>query len=131
MTLVVDASAVGAMLFNETDGETIRAHVSGETLIAPQLIDYELANVCLKKIRRAPDLQAPLLALLAGVEFVSLARVAVPPTEVAALAVRTGLSAYDAAYLWLAVSRDIELVTLDKRLAHVNQVIRRDTGGRD
>jgi predicted nucleic acid-binding protein len=43
----------------------------------------------------------------------------VPGSAVFALAAETGLSAYDASYLWLARSRDAELVTLDKALARL------------
>lgn len=124
MTLVVDASAVAAMLFNEAEGATIRAHIRGETLIAPHLVDFELANICWKRVRRAPGQAAVLLTMLAGLAHVNVNRVMVPPTDVAALAVQTGLTAYDASYLWLALSRDVELVTLDNQLARVNQALR-------
>lgn len=124
MTLVVDASAIAAVLFAEDEGETIRAHVRGESLLAPQLIDYELANICWKRIRREPGAQLEMLSMLTGVDTLAIERVTVPPSEVVNLAVRTGLTAYDAAYLWLAMSRDVELVTLDNRLARVNQALR-------
>ena len=124
MILVVDASAVGAMLFEEPEAATIRAHIRGETLLAPQLIDYELANICWKKVRRQPDTQAETVAMLSAVAFVSMTRVPVPPAEAAALAIRTGLSAYDASYLWLAMAQDAELVTLDARLARINAQLR-------
>jgi len=124
MTLVVDASAIAAVLFAEEHGATIRAHVRGESLIAPQLIDFELANICWKRIRREPGSQLVMLSMLAGVDTLSIRRVPVPPSEVVNLAVRTGLTAYDAAYLWLAHSRDLELVTLDGQLARVNQGMR-------
>ena len=124
MILVVDASAVGAMLFEEPEAATIRAHIRGETVLAPQLIDYELANICWKKVRRQPDTQAETVAMLSAVAFVSMTRVPVPPAEAAALAIRTGLSAYDASYLWLAMAQDAELVTLDARLARINAQLR-------
>lgn len=124
MTLVVDASAVCAMLFEEPEAATVRAHIRGETVLAPQLIDYELANICWKKVRREPDRLSDMLAMLDAVRFVTMTRVAVSPADAAALAIRTGLSAYDAAYLWLAMSRDVELVTLDRRLARVNAQLR-------
>jgi predicted nucleic acid-binding protein len=124
MTLVVDASAVAAVLFQEPDGATIDAHTEGETLIAPHLIDYELANICWKRIRREPTAGPGLLTLLSGLTSLNIKRVDVPATEVAALAVQTGLTAYDASYLWLAMSRDLELVTLDNQLARVNQALR-------
>lgn len=62
--------------------------------------------------------------MLAGLAHVNMNRVSVPATEVAALAVRTGLTAYDASCLWLALSRDLELVTLANQLARVNQAMR-------
>ena len=124
MTLVVDASAIAAVMFGEAEGATIQAHVRGESLMAPELIDYELANACWKRIRKHPDTQAEVLTMLAGVDFLSITRVPVRTTEVVALAVRTGLSAYDASYLWLAMSRDVELVTLDNQLARINAALR-------
>jgi predicted nucleic acid-binding protein len=39
--------------------------------------------------------------------------------EVLTLAAGTGLTAYDASYLWLARTLDAELVTLDRQLARV------------
>jgi predicted nucleic acid-binding protein len=124
MILVVDASAVAAMLFEEPEADTIRAHIRDESVIAPQLIDYELANICWKRVRRHPATQTESLAMLATVGLVSMTRVVVPPSEAARLAIRTGLTAYDAAYLWLAWSRDAELITLDRRLARVNAELR-------
>ena len=85
MILVVDASAVGAMLFEEPEADTIRAHIRGETVLAPQLIDYELANICWKKVRRQPEAKVATLAMLAAVALVSMTRVRVPPAEVASL----------------------------------------------
>lgn len=124
MIVVVDASAVGAMLFEEPEGATIRAQLRDETVLAPQLIDYELASVCWKRMRRHPDQLLESLTMLASLEHLEMKRVAVPPDEIAKLAMKTGLSAYDAAYLWLALSRDAELVTLDQKLAQANQQLR-------
>lgn len=124
MTLVVDASAVGAILFNEPDGATIRAHIRGESVIAPELIDYELANICVKRLRRYRSEVSETLVVFDELGALPITRVHVPPKDAAELAVRTGLSAYDAAYLWLALSNDVELVTLDHRLADVNERLR-------
>ena len=43
--------------------------------------------------------------------------IAVDPAGVVRLARSTGLTAYDASYLWLARDLGAELVTLDQRLA--------------
>ena len=126
MILVVDASAIAAVLYGEAEGATIQAHVRGETMIAPHLIDYELANASLRKARRQPELAGSLLMMLARLRTLSIRRERVPPLEAAQLALQTGLSAYDASYLWLAMAHDVELVTLDRRLADVNQRLREE-----
>ena len=119
MPVVVDASALAAMVFGEAEGRTIAAHLESETLIAPSLIDYELVNVALKRVRRNPGLAVQIGLSLAAALQMPLTRVAVPGLDVLVLASETGLTAYDAAYLWLARSRDCELVTLDKGLARI------------
>ena len=45
MAVVVDASAIGAIIFGEPEAETLRAHLAGETLPAPTLIDVELVTL--------------------------------------------------------------------------------------
>ena len=55
----------------------------------------------------------------------SHAELAVDHDAVLALAVTTGLTVYDASYLWLARTLDAELVTLDQKLAKVDLDIRK------
>ena len=117
MAVVVDASALGAIMFNEPEAEELTAHLQGQTLIAPALLNFELANLALKKARRQPQLAAQITEALSATLRLAITRVAVPGIELFQLAAATGLTAYDASYLWLALSRDIELVTLDRALA--------------
>ena len=126
MAVVVDASALGAIMFGEPEGATLRAHLEGDTLLAPALIDYELMTLTLKKIRTRPQTVSQALAVLGAALRLPISRVSVPGIEVCALAARTGLTAYDASYLWLAESRDIELVTLDGPLANAAAARGRD-----
>jgi predicted nucleic acid-binding protein len=122
MAVVVDASAVGAISFGEPEGPTLASHLEGQTLLAPALIDYELANVALKKARRNPG-DAPKIAIaLRAALSLPITRVAVSGLEAFAMARDTGLTTYDVAYLWLARASDVELVTLDAELQrHLSQ----------
>lgn len=116
MAVVVDASAIAAIAFGEPEGPTLAAHLEGETMLSPSLVDYELSNLALKKARRRPA-DAPSIAVaLHAALALPIRRVAVPGLEVFALARQTGLTAYDASYLWLARAHDAELVTLDDLL---------------
>ena len=107
------------MVFGEVEGRTVGAHIEGETLIAPALIDYELVNVAVRRARQHPGLSVEIAISLGAALQLPITRVAVPGLEVLVLATETGLTAYDAAYLWLARSRDAELVTIDKKLGRL------------
>ena len=117
MAVVVDASVIAAIAFGEPEGPGLAAHLSGQTLLAPTLVDYELANIAWKKVRRRPVTHPLVAAALRAASRLELTRVIVPPVEAFRVANETGLTAYDAAYLWVALIRDAELVTLDADLA--------------
>jgi predicted nucleic acid-binding protein len=114
---VVDASAVAAILFGEPEAEAIAERLTGARLAAPSLLGYELANVCLTKIRRQPARREALRAALRLASRLKVEIVAVDHAATLDLAEATGLTAYDASYLWLARSLSGELVTLDRKLA--------------
>jgi predicted nucleic acid-binding protein len=56
-------------------------------------------------------------ALLSALPGLAAETLDVDQDAVVRLAVQTGLTTYDASYLWLANDLGIELVTLDRRLA--------------
>jgi predicted nucleic acid-binding protein len=114
---VVDASALAAIMFGEPEAEAVAERLTDARLAAPTLLDYELANVCLTKIRRQPSQREALRAALGLAHRLNIEAVAVDYAATLDLAEATGLTAYDAAYLWLARSLDGELVTLDRKLA--------------
>ena len=117
--VVVDASALAAVAFDEPASETISRRLEGETVFAPTLLKFELANVAWKKIRRQPRDAPAILQALAKVLSPrwGITWMEVDHAGVALVATDTGLSVYDASYLWLAGSLGADLVTLDTRLA--------------
>lgn len=113
---VVDASSAAALVFGEEGAEGVAARLEGQDLIAPTLLPYEVANVAAFKLRRrslSPREVETGLELFARLD---VRLHAADPAKLAALAERTGLTAHDAAYLWLAGSLGAELVTLDRKL---------------
>lgn len=116
--VVADASALAALIFEEPDADVVDVQVRGAELWAPTLLQFELANVAWKKMRRQPDkgveILAALRAFFAGhpIQWVD-----VDLTDVVLTAQQTGLTPYDASYVWLAGSIGADLVTLDQRLA--------------
>jgi predicted nucleic acid-binding protein len=117
--LVADCNMLGALLFQEPEREEAEARIAGRELNAPTLLDYELANVALKKARQGgAELAADALARYAALP---LRLHGVDVAAVVALAARYTLSAYDAAYLWLAAELKAPLATFDRRLGMAAQ----------
>lgn len=115
--MVADATVLAAAMYGEEEQAQAAALLQGRTLAAPHLVDYEMASVALKKQRRE---RLPEAAVVAGLElFAALAieRHAIDVIAVLALAQRYKLTAYDAAYLWLAERLEAPLATFDAALA--------------
>jgi predicted nucleic acid-binding protein len=114
---VVDASAIAALLFGEPTADAVAARLADAALHAPQLLLYELINIAWKKSRREPMQAAVFQQGLKQLDILQISYQNVDRMEVMQLAIQTGLSGYDASYLWLARALGAELVTLDERLA--------------
>jgi predicted nucleic acid-binding protein len=118
MRVVVDASALAALVFNEPGAEAVARRLEGAHVHAPTLLPYELANVAWKKARRNPSAAPALLRAVADVldENAGIDWCPVPAADAALTALGTGLTAYDAAYVWLAGFLGADLVTLDRQV---------------
>ena len=117
--VVADASALAAVTFREPGAEAVALRLLGAEVFAPRILQFEMANVAWKRIRRQPgDALATLTLLQAALgEGSHIQWTEVNITDVVLVAQSTGLTPYDASYLWLAGSLGADLVTLDKRLA--------------
>lgn len=113
---VVDASALAAVLFDEPEAAPVVASVRGK-LLAPTLLRYELASVATTRLIRHPHQARAIQQRHELLERLAVDWYEPDWSTLPALARRWSLSAYDAAYLQLALSRDAVLVTLDTRLA--------------
>jgi predicted nucleic acid-binding protein len=114
---VVDASALAAVLFGEDEAELVEARIGSAVLAAPPLIHFEIANVAVKKISQKPESRDLIVTSVGRFEELGLVEVPVTASHLVALAERTGLTAYDAAYLHAAILLEVPLITLDKKLA--------------
>ena len=115
--VVVDASALASLLFGEPDAEVVAAQLANRQLTAPTLLRYELASVYLKKLRRYESERDALTEMLRSYPQLGIDEVQPDPDGLAYLVEQTGLTAYDAAYLWIGRLLGAPIVTLDVRLA--------------
>jgi len=122
-TLVIDCSLTMAWYFKDeaTPYTTaVRAALATERAIVPSLWSLEVANVLLMGERRKRSTQAKAAKWL---QFLSLLPIAIDPETsfrafdpILGLARANALTAYDAAYLDLALRKGLPLATLDNDL---------------
>lgn len=113
---VVDASAAAALLFGEPQAQQAAARLQVSRLVSPALPPFEVASICVKKIKRRPEQRAMLLDALRLLGRLAIEYLEVDIHAVTVLAETAKLTAYDASYLWLARNLGAELVTLDRKL---------------
>jgi predicted nucleic acid-binding protein len=116
---VVDASALGALVFGEPKAETIASALTNASLVAPALLWFELASICLKKIKAHPTQKTMILKAFNLADRLTIDIAEVNHSAVITLAKETGLTTYDASYVWLAKQLKGELVTLDAKMLRV------------
>jgi len=116
---VVDASALGALIYGEPKAEEIVRALAGSTLVAPALLWFELASVTLKKIQAHPTQEIQILKAFALAQSLAIEIIKVDHSAAIELAKKANITTYDATYLSLALNLQGELVTLDKKLRRV------------
>ncbi|MFM7537785.1 MAG: type II toxin-antitoxin system VapC family toxin [Acidimicrobiales bacterium] len=116
--IVVDASVVVTALADDgEDGDRVRARLRGERLIAPHLIDVEVASAW-RRLAAAGDLDDR-RAALAFDDLWALRLERVPHARLLPRSweLRHNLTIYDAAYVALAELLTTSLLTADTKLA--------------
>lgn len=113
--LVLDCSTLAGLIFEEDWQAQALQKIEGRSLKAPYLLEVEITSVALKKHRRGGlDIASSGLARYVDMDIELFE---VSAVDVFELAKRYQLSAYDAAYLWLAAELTCPLATFDEKLA--------------
>jgi predicted nucleic acid-binding protein len=125
---VLDASVVLALCFPDENAgialEVARRLADGDSALAPSFWPHEVLNAVLvgeKRKRISPEIAR---AFLEEVSALSVKLEEIPSTTVfnriRSLSLKHGLTAYDAAYLDLAIETGLPLATLDNALVRAS-----------
>lgn len=116
---VVDASICAAIYFREARYRETMRLIQGIDLFAPTLLNYEMASVAAQKIDESPRQRESFVAGLSNFLYAGINRLEVDYLAVVDLADDTGLSPYDASYLYLARVMGLPLLTFDRQLSRI------------
>jgi len=114
---VVDASVLAAMAFGESRAAEAKELISGCEVFAPDFLPYEVCSVAYKKVRQNLAEAGSALDSLRTILSLGITLLPVPKEALLSLALATGLTVYDAAYLYVARNLRCPLATFDERLA--------------
>jgi predicted nucleic acid-binding protein len=117
--IVVDASVLATALGDDgPDGGEARAHIRGQDLAAPEIIDLEVTSVWRRTLT---DERRAALAF-ADLADIPLRRTPHLPLLERCWALRHNLTPYGAAYVALAEMLEVPLLTADRRLARASGI---------
>lgn len=119
---VVDASVVLGWVLGQDAREDshllLEGHLTGrEPLVAPELLNDEVANVLVTGARLSGHLAADAFALYAGLEIETYSLGIAEYRKALGLAAERTITVYDASYAVLARALGCPFVTADRRLA--------------
>ncbi len=114
--MVVDTSAVLAVLLEEPERIALIAATRGATLYAPPSLPWEIGNALVALLRRRRLTLADARRVWDAFQSVPLRLIDVDVGQAIASAPELGLYAYDAYMLELASQRGLPLLTLDQKL---------------
>ena len=118
---VVDASVFAAAYFRESREPEAQRLITGQDVVAPTLVNYEMASIARRKLAADPQMRRLVSNGLREFLQFNIQRLDVDYPQVVDLALLTGLSTYDASYLYLARQLNLPLITFDRQLATVSR----------
>jgi predicted nucleic acid-binding protein len=124
IVIVTDAGVlVAAFVDDGIWGDTARAHLRGEELAAPELVDLEVTSALRGLLRVGKVDERRAREALADLRDLSLRRASHRELLTRCWDLRDNLTAYDASYVALAELLGTTLVTADARLSRAPQIM--------
>ena len=114
---VVDASAAVEYLLQTPRGQIVADRLTGEELLAPELMDAEILSTLRRHVMTSQINEARALLALRHLDTWAVSRLPLLPLVKIAWQYRHNLSAYDAFYVAAAVDNEAHVITVDGRLS--------------
>ena len=123
MDLVIDTSAIIAVIANEPERQAIVAQAADSALVAPASVHWEVGNAFSAMFRRRRITLEQARLAIRSYEQIRIRFMDIDLTQSLELSEQLDIYAYDAYVLASALNLRLPLLTLDQRLATVAPLI--------
>ena len=118
MDLVIDTSAIIAVIANEPEKSALVEHTTGASLLAPQSVHWEVGNAFSAMIKRGRVSLDQARAAVGIYQKIPIRLLEVELSDALSIAAEFDLYAYDAYLIACARRQRCPLLTLDRGLIH-------------
>lgn len=123
MEIVADASAFLAVALNETDRRWVIEKTAGSSLVAPEILPYEIANALVAGGKRGRLNNREILQAFDVTQKIAVRLVLVKIREALKVAAKFKIYAYDAYYLQSCLEKRLPLISLDIRMCDIAGIL--------
>jgi len=119
MDILLDASAIMAIILNEPNKEKIIKFTKNSIILSPEVISFEIGNALINLFRRGKITEEELLAAYRNFSLIPLRIIKVDIEKALKIACKYKIYAYDAYYLETACRLKLSLITFDESMKRV------------
>jgi predicted nucleic acid-binding protein len=113
MDILLDASAIMAIILNEPNKDIVIKLTKGSTLLSPEIISYEIGNALISLYKRRKLQEAEIMEAYNGFKKIPLRLLGVDVEKALEISCKYNIYAYDAYYLEAAKRLRLPLITFD------------------
>jgi predicted nucleic acid-binding protein len=121
MEVLLDASAIMAIILNEPNRKIIITLTKGSILLSPAMISYEIGNALISLYKRHKLTETEVIDAYNGFNKIPLRTVDVVMEKSLKISCKYNIYAYDAYYLEVAKRLKLPLITFDVLMKNVAQ----------
>jgi predicted nucleic acid-binding protein len=114
MDILLDASAVMAVILNETNRGKVIKLTENAALMSPEVISFEIGNALINLYKKQKITEGKLLEAYKTYISIPIRNIKVDIEKALKIACKYNIYAYDAYYLEAAYRQKLPLITFDK-----------------
>jgi predicted nucleic acid-binding protein len=121
MEIIVDASAIMAIIVKEPERDLVIQLTKNAVIISPDMVSYEIANGLTKMMKKKIIEKERMINAFQYFKRVSIKTIEIDIEKALEIAWNYKIYAYDACYLEAAVRLDLLLLTFDGNMTRVGK----------